>query len=657
LKGLTGLIKEGRVAVVFFLPSAFAGSLFIMKKFLSLLTVICAGVSLQGQLSPYALLSIPETVKKDADIVKRLEEINFEVTDIDRSILTVHQVITVMNEKGKEALHFAEYTDKYRILDDAEVKVFDASGRQINRYKQKDMITRASGGENLVDDNKITYVEFPSASYPVTFEVNYSMRFKGNLFYPSFDIQDADESVESSVFTAKVPNNLDLRYKEKNIVLKPEIESAGNYKLYRWRVKNLPALKYEAGSVNPYPYVMLAPNRFKYDAFEGDLSTWKSYGAWCASLWKGLDKLPADRVAFFNDLVKDAPDNYEKIRRLYTYLQKNFRYVSIQLGIGGFRPFSADFTEKKKYGDCKALSNCMQAMLATVGIKSYSAIINAGNNALAMDPDFPAQLSNHVILCVPMQKDTVWLECTSNIADFNALGAFTENRNALLITENGGVLVATPESKCSNNVFNVHTVIDLQTDGSGSTHTSFTTTGEFKKQMKYYLDEKKDDQKEFIVNALNFKQPDDFTFKQVEPAAAFTTNLDMQYEKVQEFSAGNKLFISPRIYRFWSKALPKSEDRKLDYYFSYPFERTDTTVFKLPAGASVEALPKPKELSTVFASYTTQYWINETERAVYCTASLVLKKQKIPAANYAEIKKLFDEILMDDTQRIIVKKE
>ena len=629
----------------------------IMKKCLSLITAICAACSLQAQISPYALLSVPEPVKKDADIIKRLEEITFEVTDIDRSSLSVHQIITVMNEKGKSALHFAEYTDKFHILDDAEVKVFDASGRQINKYKQKDMITSAGSGDNLIDDSKVTYVRFPSASFPITFEVKYSVKLKGNLLYPSFDIQDANESVESSVFTAKVPKDLDLRFKEKNIALKPETGEEGNYKWYRWTVKNLPAVKYEAGSVSPYPYVMLAPNRFKFDDFEGDLSSWKSFGTWYGNLYKGLDKLPADRVAFFNDMVKDAPDNREKIRRLYTYLQKNFRYVSIQLGIGGLRPFSADFTEKKKYGDCKALSNCMRAMLTAVGIKSYSAVINAGTNALAMDADFPSKFSNHVILCVPQEKDTVWLECTSNTIDFNTLGSFTENRNALLITENGGVLVATPESKCSENVYKVHTIIDLQTDGSGSSHTTFTTTGEFKEQMIYFLDEKKDDQKDYIVNDLNFKQPDDFTFKQIEGPSEFTTNLEMTYEKVHEFNAGNKLFISPRIYRFWSRALPKSDDRKQDYYFRYPFERIDTTVFKLPAGASVEALPKPKELSSALATYTTKYWYNETEKAVYSTTSLVLKKQRIPAAGYAEIKKLFDDILMDDTQRIVVKKE
>src|SRR6185436_1398426 len=158
-----------------------------------------------------------------------------------------------------------------------------------------------------------------------------------------------------------------------------------------------PAVEYEEGaSDNKYPQIVLAPNKFSYYGYEGDLTSWKSFGIWLNTLYNGQDVLPADRQQFFKELVKDAQNDREKARLIYDYLQKNFRYVSIQLGIGGFRPFSADFTEKKKYGDCKALSNVMQAMLATVGIKAYSAIINAGNNALAMDPDFPAQLSNHV---------------------------------------------------------------------------------------------------------------------------------------------------------------------------------------------------------------------------------------------------------------------
>src|SRR5687768_4705101 len=141
-----------------------------MKKCLFLLTTLCITWGLQAQVTTlYALSSMPDIVKKDADVIKRYENIEFEVKDIDRSTLTVHQIITVMNEKGKKALQFAQYSDKFRILEDAEVKVFDAIGRQTSRFRQKDMTTQSTF-DALVDDGRVTWVNFPAASYPVTFE-------------------------------------------------------------------------------------------------------------------------------------------------------------------------------------------------------------------------------------------------------------------------------------------------------------------------------------------------------------------------------------------------------------------------------------------------------------------------------------------------------
>ena len=82
----------------------------------------------------------------------------------------------------------------------------------------------------------------------------------------------------------------------------------------------------------------------------------------------------------------------------------------------------------------------------------------------------------------------------------------------------------------------------------------------------------------------------------------------------------------------------------------------DTTILRLPEGFTMEALPKSKEMSCPYATYTTKYWFNEEQKAIYSTATLVLKQHKIPAAGYAEVKKFFDEILLDDAQRIVIKK-
>ena len=69
-------------------------------------------------------------------------------------------------------------------------------------------------------------------------------------------------------------------------------------------------------------------------------------------------------------MVKNATTDREKAAILYNYMQNNMRYVSIQLGIGGLRPFPASFVDDKKYGDCKALSNYLKSALDAVGVKS-----------------------------------------------------------------------------------------------------------------------------------------------------------------------------------------------------------------------------------------------------------------------------------------------
>jgi hypothetical protein len=613
--------------------------------------------SLPAQLVSYDLATVPQEVKKDADVIKRYEDILYEVTDIDKAFMKVQQVYTVLNEEGKKKLSFHQYAWKFWALGDVDIKVFDSTGKQMMRYKKKDLSSIALG-DGLVDDGKTWYLTIPASNYPVTVSYEYEIRYKGTLFYPVYEILEPDMGVENSHFTAKVPKNLDLRYKEKNISLKPQVTEDEKYKFYKWSVQHLAAVKNEENAVNSrerYPCVMLAPTRFSMDDYEGDMSSWKSFGNWYASLKKDIDVMPDNKKAFFKQMVSGAATDREKVKILYEYLQKNFRFVSIQLGIGGFKPFPAAFTDDKKYGDCKGLSNCLHAALDAVGIKSYQALINRETNGVPVDPDFPCNTFNHVILMVPDKKDTIWLECTSKTLDFGMLDITTENRHALVITENGGVLVSTPVTRPEENLFAVRTVIDLQVSGEGKSSTLFTTAGEYKDLVHEVLNEKTDDQKEFIVHYWGFKQPDQFVLNKKEDNDHLA-GLDMVVEKVPEFTAGNKMFLGARLYKLLLRKLPEYNPRKQDYYFPFPFVKTDTTIFKLPAGSTVDVLPKEKNLQCKYASYKTKYWYNEAEKAVYSTASLVLQQHRIPAAQYAEVKKFFDDVLMDDTQKIVVLK-
>jgi hypothetical protein len=631
----------------------------LKRKYIFLLSLILILARSEAQDFNFDTASIAPELRKEANVVVRSEKIEFEVSDIDQSKLHVHRLVTILNEKGKDALFFSQETDKFIILDDIEIKVYDASGKTINKYKQHDFNTIA-GVEEFIDDYKTYYLKIKTPSYPVTLETDYKIKYKGSSRYPTYQILKSNEGIENSSFTARVYKDYDLRYKEKNIKLSPVITEDGDYKVYTWSVKNLSPIRYEENAVSyesRYPSILLAPNRFKLDKYPGDLSSWKNFGLWYNDLLNGVDTLSDQRKEFYQDMVKYATSDQEKEKIIYRYLQNNFRYVSIQLGIGGFKPIAANITDIKKYGDCKGLSNYMVAVLRSVGIKSYMAIINAETNVEPADPAFPCNQFNHVIVCIPGKKDSTWLECTSKTSDFGVLGSFTENRNALLITENGGLLVPTPRSRASENVIRAYTTIDLHDDGSGKTNTVFTAHGEYKQELMDLKDEKADDQKLFMINHWGFKDPDEIRFDTADLRNNLQLDLDQQLESIPELKTTSKMFLRPSIIDLWVIKLPKSENRKQDFYFACPFVKIDTTLIKLPSGYVVDALPQSISDSCKYASYVSRCWYDEKTHQVYSASKVILNEYKIPAFEYGAVKKFFDGVLLGNEDRIVVKKE
>jgi len=298
----------------------------------------------------YDAASIPEALKKNAYSVKREERIDFEVKAIDKAYYKVHKVVTVLSEAGKDELFFYKVADQFHSLESFGIQTFDATGKLIHKYNSSDL-TKQATGDGLVPDGKVYYLSTPAPAFPITIQIDYEIKYNGIMNYPDFNVQLPEQSIQQTQFVAKIPAEIDLRFKAKNNTLAPAITTEDKYKVYTWTAFSLPALEYEEGSVSGesrYPKILISPNKFELDGYEGDMSTWQNFGKWYGLLAKDASNLSADRKLFFNTMVKNIPDNKEKIKSIYAYLQNNFRYVSIQLGIGGFKPFDANFVDNKR---------------------------------------------------------------------------------------------------------------------------------------------------------------------------------------------------------------------------------------------------------------------------------------------------------------------
>jgi hypothetical protein len=390
----------------------------------------------------------------------------------------------------------------------------------------------------------------------------------------------------------------------------------------------------------------------------GQLTSWQTYGKWQQDLNADVCTLSADRVAEIKKLTANLSGDKEKVRYLYEYLQHNARYVNIKLGIGGLKPLSATFVDQKKYGDCKALSNYMVALLKAVNIPAHYAIVKAGDNEEPADPSFPADPFNHIIVCVPLKGDTTWLECTSNTQPFGKLGSFTENRNAVLVTENGGKLVNTPKSTVQDNQFNSEVHIILDADGGAKAQLNITSTGGYRDTYVGLSTIKMDKQKELLLSSLNIKQPSLFEFKDASDKDGIKKfSADLEYDKFCDVLSGDKRFYRPQVFDLWRMTLPILEKRKTDFYFDHPLQKACTTTIDLPEGFEVEIMPANTSLKFTYGNYEVNYIYNKEKNQVISTAKVILNNQVIPAAKYTEMQQFMDGIAKAQNKKLVIRKK
>lgn len=635
----------------------------LMNTGIALVISLCFTLPAMAQPTNLAVSAIPDSLLKNADAVTRYDYMEFEVQSASKAVQKIRNITTVMNERGEDHLVFSTHTDKFQELGDLEIKVFDKNGNLVSKAGKKQLIME-SGGDGLIDDNKTLYYKVPANFYPITMDIAYTLKYNGTLFYPSSYIQTGNTSVEQFVLVTKMAPGLEVRYKNQHTALKPTVSEEKGTKTYQWTASNLPAKSFEKSTYASrflYPAIRLSPSKFEMDGYAGEMSTWNGLGKWYQQLIKKTDDLSEDSKAFFRDLVKDAPDDAGKASIIYNYLQQNFRYVSIQLGIGGWRPFASSFTHAKKYGDCKGLSNYMQSALGAVGIKSYQAIINRGTNYLPVDPSFASNDFNHVILCIPSIRDTTWVECTSNTLDFGKLDASTENRNALVVTPEGGFLVKTPVSKASSHQLSVHTLIQLSgEDKSGKVTTKMNGTGEFKYLMVEGLQHRNTEQQKRILQAyFSLKQPTVYENAAVADPRKENVifSLNTAYDQVCEFGTGAKLFFNRHLHKQWVDDMPAAEKRENDVYLDHPFQRNDTTIFQVPKGYSVESLPAKTSFSFPLGKYTSEMSYQPEKGTVTSITSMHLDYHIIPAAQYSEARVFFNQVMKDQGQKWILKKD
>ena len=593
-----------------------------------------------SQKKEYSSLLIPIELKEDANAVVRDNSIEITIEAINRMVVRKRKIVTVLNKLGNTDARIGESYDNNTKITKLSAKIYDAFGNEIKKYsKNKFLDVSAVDGGTLYSDSRVKYVDYTPVTYPYTlvFESEYKTTTTG--FIPWwFPVNGYYVSVEKSSYILKNEEAISWRKKEQNFK-GFEIDKQESTTELKYSLVNQKAYKYESNTISSremLPKVIVSLDKFNLDGVYGEFTNWEEFGQWMhKSLIAGRDILDETTKIKILELVKGIEDPIEKAKIVYEFMQNKTRYISVQVGIGGWQPIAADEVDSVGYGDCKGLTNYTKALLDVVGVTSYFTLVYA-NEKRNIDKDFSSFQGNHAILNIPNNGQDIWLECTSQTNPFGFLGNFTDDRDVLVIQPDGGVIKRTTSYKNEINLQTIKGEITFNEKGNVKATLKRTSKGT-QYDSKFNLVNLSEEEliKNYKSNVWSYNnnlEVNSVKLNNDKDNVVFIEDLELS---IQNFATINEKEYLFRVNVFNKENyIPKRyRKRKLPLKINRGYKDIDEYIIKIPANYNLEFLPTNKELTTKFGSYSIAFKKIDSSTFSY-KKSIIIKEGIYPKDDY-----------------------
>jgi len=566
---------------------------------------------------------IPKNLLPYASSVVRTDETTVTIKDNDNVTYHVKYAITVLNKNGEDDAEIVLWHNKSRTIKSIKGTVYNEFGQPVSKFGESDFKdNNAYDGFSLFLDERVKLYNPPVTAYPYTVEYEYDIRTNQTLnIAPWFPTASNGVAVEHSSYTLLCKPGTDIRYKETNYAGTAEVGTDDKgMKSYNWKINNVPAPRGEPYSPNKNTYITsvhIAVKDFVYEGVKGSYTNWNDLGKWIYDkLLASRRELPPETVREMQTLTANVTDPVEKARIIYKYMQHKTRYVSIQIGIGGYQPFPASEVDQLSYGDCKGLVNYTQALLKAVNIDSYYCVVKSGSEKSSLKSDFASMdQADHIILCLPFKSDTTWLECTSKSIPFGFLGNFTDDRQVLACTPEGGKLLHTPKYTAQQNKEEIRANLTLTKAGelNGNITSIFEGTKYDNKDgllSDAYAEQVKQTQRQFPISNLTIDELKFKADKSIKPVLTETLKFN-----ASEYAAANddqlQFMVNP-VNRVID-APREVRNRHNPVYINRGFTDEDVVTYTLPEGYHVDRTLLDVNLQKNFGSYVANVTVKDNK--------------------------------------------
>jgi tetratricopeptide (TPR) repeat protein len=382
--------------------------------------------------------------------------------------------------------------------------------------------------------------------------------------------------------------------------------------------------------------------------------TWEEVGRW----WWGLvkDQLQTDERLrqTVRDLVRGAPDTRTKVARIYDWVVTNTRYVGLEFGIHGFKPYRVPQVVQRGFGDCKDKASLLYVMMREAGIDARIALTRTRRNGAITD--LPASLSvfDHAIAYVP--ELDLFLDGTAEHAGSTELPPMDQGVTVLLVGPEDARLTRTPVHEPARNRRERILEADLAADGSALIRGTEVVRGTDAASYRdrYQAEGTRSNRYERALASL---------FPGVElQDVVFRTGLrDREQPIALEWRArvphfaprdGTALRLPPSVIEDLVRSLARTPTRR------YPLDLGSTSSYveerrvRLPTGARVTDLPPGGEARSEFGHLMLR--VEQAGNVVRTRMEFELSRDRIPPDEYAAFRQWVERADAIARQRITV---
>jgi len=626
----------------------------------------------------HALVNVPLPEHDEkTDAVLLLAENTFTVQGNGKMKRIERRVYKILRPDGRRYGTIQADFDSETKIDSIHGWCIPAQGKDYEVKEKEALETALFGVPNgeLMTDLRTKMLRIPAADPGNIVGYEIEQEVHPYVIQDLWRFQEENAPVREAHYTLELPPS----WEYKSVWLNhAEVAPSGGAGQWQWTVTDVKPIRPEDG-MPPWQAVagqmivsLIPPGGAGNKGFE----SWADMARWQDGLDRGRRSASPEIKQKVADLVKADATPLGKMRSLAQYVQKEVRYVAIQLGIGGWQPHPATDVFTHKYGDCKDKATLLGAMLQEIGVESFYLFINTTRNAVT--PETPAvRWFNHVILAVrlpagatdpslravldhPKLGKLLFFDPTDEWTPLGSLRGELQANYGLLVTGDGGELLKLPQLPAELNGVVRTAKLSLSPSGTLSGDFSEQRNGDYGTQQRASLKSvsKDSDRIKFleslishslstfqITNAslVNLNRPD-------QPFAYQYSLVAQNYAK----TAGNLLLVRPRVVGINSSDLLETrEPRRYPVEFDGPSKNSDIIEIGIPAGYQVDDLPPPVNVDYSFASYHSKTEVNGS--MLKYSRIFEVKELSVPVSKVEELKKLYRIIASDERNTAVLK--